>query len=642
LLQHAFQKIAWLPWSEAAFIAAESQQKLILVSIGYSACHWCHVMAETTFEDEACIEFMNQHFICIKVDREEHIDVDHYYMEACQLMNGNGGWPLNAICLPDKRPLQVSTYSNAEQWIKMITQIQQIWEHESHKAYAFAERLAHGIQEALLPPQTSQHETAFNQDWISKCIAQIDLDYGGLKGAPKFPMPSLWKALLLSSTANDETANLCQLTLDKMCMGAIYDVIEGGFSRYSVDAYWHIPHFEKMLYDNAQLISLYALAFQRFKDEKYAQIAQQSLAFVEQNWRNSDGLFYASTDADSEHQEGLYYTHSLQTLNEVLGEQAAWFCRYHHCSNEGNFEHGRNALYRIETLQAFCQQEQLDYEHSKNILNDCYSKLKQHKSTLTKPSIDFKSVLHWNALMVNAYCMMAMTLKAEKYKLSAVSLMQQINAQFNQDGEWYRVYSQGRVMVKAYFEDLAALIDANIQLYQISFDEKYLQNAKTLCEQCIAAHYDAETGFFSNQQDALLPIFPITDDITSSGNSVMAHNLYILSWYFDQSNWRAMAHKMLMNMSPLIERSAPWFAHWALLSECFNQGFEQAVFASATMPVITPDFLFNRGLGWASPNTIIPLFKGKTINHFTQLYTCINSTCLLPIPLDADAMSAFR
>jgi uncharacterized protein YyaL (SSP411 family) len=585
---------------------------------------------------------MNQYFICIKVDREEHIDVDHYYMEACQLINGNGGWPLNAICLPDKRPLQVSTYSNPEQWLKQITQIQTIWQNESHKAYAFAEQLAHGVQVALLPPQAYSNETAFNQDWIKHCITHIDPIYGGLKGAPKFPMPSLWKSLLLVSNTHSEVTKLCQETLNKMSMGAIYDVVEGGFSRYSVDAYWHIPHYEKMLYDNAQLIALYALGYQTFKDQKYADIAQQSLRYVEENWHTPNGLFNAATDADSDHQEGLYYTFTLKTINDILGDQAAWFCRYHNCSHDGNFEHGRNALYSNEPLEVFCQQEGLDIEHYQLLLNDCYSKLRQYKSTLTKPAIDFKCVLHWNALMVNAYCMMAMALKDQKHQQSAVQLMQAINAEFNQDGQWYRTFSQGQVRVKAYFEDLAALIDANYQLYQVTFDDQYIQDAHDITQFCIDQYFNSATGFFSNQQDSLEPIYPITDDIMSSGNSVMAHNLYRLSWYFDCSNWRDIAYQMLLKMQPLIDRSAPWFANWALLSDCFKHGFEQSIFTSPIKPNITPDYQINRGLGWACSNSTIPLFQGKLISDSTLLYTCINSTCSLPSSLTTADLSAFR
>ena len=633
LQQHAYQQIQWMPWSQKALDLAMQHQKLLIVSIGYSACHWCHVMANTSFEDQASIDFMNQHFICIKVDREEHIDIDQYYMEACQLINGNGGWPLNAICLPDKRPIHVITYAPPEAWLKTLEHVQTIWHEEPAKAYAYAEQLSHGVQTALLPPNNNHCEAIKTIDVIANSLSKIDDINGGLKGAPKFPMPGFWQYLLHCAEPKSTAFELTLLTLNKMSMGALYDVIDGGFCRYSVDAQWHIPHFEKMLYDNAQMIGLYALAYQQTLDQNYADIAKHCLHFARSQWLNEWGLYYAATDADSEHEEGQFYTFTWDELTRIIDTDFGWFSDYQNMTKTGNFEKGRNALIRKETLETYALANGMDGHNLKARLQDCYARIKTHKTHLIRPQIDTKSILHWNTLMLSTHCHLARVFKDQSHVKSATELIAAIEQHFHSEGQWFRIHSHGEASVEAYFEDLANLIDAYIQLYQILFDETLLIKAKTLLEFCIEHHYNSQTGFFYNQQDSLSPVYPTTDDIMSCGNSVMAHNLNTLSWLFEQRDWQDMAKSMLQNMTQLLLQSSPWFANWAKLAYIYEHGLEQWIMVSHEKPSKLFSLSPNQILAWSHTNTQIPLLKNKPIQAEAMLHKCINELCLLPIPL---------
>ncbi|MFM6925618.1 MAG: thioredoxin domain-containing protein, partial [Ferruginibacter sp.] len=349
LLQHAHNPVNWYPWGDKALLKAKTENKMLIISIGYAACHWCHVMEHESFEDAAVAQIMNENFICIKVDREERPDVDQVYMTAAQLITGRGGWPLNAIALPDGRPFYAGTYFPKDKWMNMLAYFADMQQKQPDALLKSAEQVTKGIH-------ATEHVTfkggkkAFSIEDLDKQFEtwkpNIDFTRGGENRAPKFPMPSAWAYLLhyhyLSS--NEEALKALTVTLDTMALGGIYDHLQGGFARYSTDASWHVPHFEKMLYDNAQLVTLYAQAYQATKEPLYKKTVYETLDFIRQELTSPEGAFYASLDADSEGVEGKFYVWTKEEVDDVLGDGAKLFSEYYNITDAGNWEHGNSIL----------------------------------------------------------------------------------------------------------------------------------------------------------------------------------------------------------------------------------------------------------------------------------------------------------
>jgi uncharacterized protein YyaL (SSP411 family) len=351
LLQHAHNPVDWHAWGDDALQMAKNQNKLLLISIGYSACHWCHVMEHESFEDEAVAKVMNRLFVNIKVDREERPDIDQVYMTAVQLMTGRGGWPLNCIALPDGRPLYGGTYFPKAQWLKIIQDVAKLWDTDPEKALEYATELTRSVQQSDLIPALKK-EATFNKGMLREIVEEwrphMDNEEGGPNRSPKFPMPANYQFLLRQAhLSNDKKLmNHVHLTLRKMAWGGIYDQIGGGFARYSVDEIWKVPHFEKMLYDNAQLVSLYAEAFQASGNVLYKEVVEQTLAFIAREMTSAEGAFYSALDADSEGEEGKFYVWTEAELTELLGEEFAWVKDYYNINAQGYWEHENFILLR--------------------------------------------------------------------------------------------------------------------------------------------------------------------------------------------------------------------------------------------------------------------------------------------------------
>jgi uncharacterized protein YyaL (SSP411 family) len=354
LLQHANNPVDWYPWGAEALQRAKDENKLILVSIGYSACHWCHVMEHECFEDEQVASIMNEHFVCIKVDREERPDVDQIYMSALQLMTNRGGWPLNCVCLPDQRPIYGGTYFPKADWINVLLSLADFYTNRREEAVEYAVRLTEGIQQyesVDLIAEQPEYTKADVETIVTAWKSYLDKKEGGLARAPKFPMPNNWQFLMRYAHLmhDNDIARQVKLTLHKMAFGGIYDHIGGGFARYSVDGLWHVPHFEKMLYDNAQLVSLYAEAYTWSKDELYKSVVEETIGFVKRELTSANNGFYSALDADSEGVEGKFYTFSITDIEHILGKDAGVFCAYYNLTDEGNWEEeATNILFRKE------------------------------------------------------------------------------------------------------------------------------------------------------------------------------------------------------------------------------------------------------------------------------------------------------
>ncbi|MEI7525883.1 MAG: thioredoxin domain-containing protein, partial [Mariniphaga sp.] len=408
LKQHADNPVDWYEWGEEALAKAREENKPLIISVGYAACHWCHVMAHESFSDESIAEFMNEHFVCIKIDREERPDIDRIYMEAAQLLSGRGGWPLNAFALPDGRPFHAGTYFPPEQWTDALSQLSHLYQTSYPRILQAAEALTQGIRANALPeivnplPFTREEYV----ESFANLIQTIDFKLGGYNGAPKFMLPIGFEFLLQYHylTGDQQALDAVTISLDAMAQGGIYDQIGGGFARYSTDQFWKVPHFEKMLYDNGQLISLYAHAYQVTKRSRYAEVVEQTIAFAERELRHPEGGFYASIDADSEHEEGKFYVWTKGELESVLDQESlALILDFYQITNRGNWEGGKNILYYNSDKEYFAVKSGISVKDFNQILERSNKKLLEERNLRIRPATDDKILTCWNALMLSGY-----------------------------------------------------------------------------------------------------------------------------------------------------------------------------------------------------------------------------------------------
>lgn len=408
LLQHAHNPVNWYPWGDKALKKAKDENKLLIISIGYSACHWCHVMEHESFEDTAVARLMNENFVCIKVDREERPDVDQVYMNAAQLMTGSGGWPLNALALSDGKPFFAGTYYTKEQWTKLLHYFIDIQKTNNALLVEQSEKITAGI-EASGAITFNNDDPNFSKVQIDqsfdKLKEEIDFTKGGRVGSPKFPMPSIWEYCLLYNklSSNHEALNGAKITLNKMAYGGIYDHVGGGFSRYSTDENWHVPHFEKMLYDNAQLVSLYTHAWQVTKNPHYKKVVFETLDFIERELTSPKGGFYSSLDADSDGEEGKFYVWTHKEIEAELGVNTKIYCDYYNIEKNGNWENNKNILYRNETDEVFAKKNKLTIEELNRIIEASNQILLKKRNNRIHPGLDDKQLTAWNALMLKGY-----------------------------------------------------------------------------------------------------------------------------------------------------------------------------------------------------------------------------------------------
>lgn len=645
LRQHANNPVNWLEWSETAFEQAKNENKLVIVSIGYSACHWCHVMAHECFEDEETAKLMNERFICIKVDREELPDVDQTYMDACQLINGNGGWPLNALTLPDKHPIHALTYAPKKQWQKTLDTISSLWLNVPNEVLDYAAKLEKGLHSMSLAPAMANNE---NKESLSALMLQAfseryDASFGGFGKAPKFPMPNNLAFLfnIYQYTQDNNAKNMLLHTLDSMSLGGLYDHVGGGFARYSVDERWFAPHFEKMLYDNAQLIELYAASAWYFDNPVHKKTALNTIQFCNNELKNDYGLMASALDADSDGEEGLFYTYTYAELEEALGKDTVFFSQYFQCRQAGNWEHNRNILYAIDTIQKASAQFEIDEQMFENQIDNCLKKLKSYREKRNRPGLDDKCICSWNSLYLKGISEASFYLKDTHLLESAQNLADKILELFESQSDLKRIFAKGRASIPAYLEDYACLIDALISLYKACRKEHYLLTAMTLTETVLEKFYDTNIGFFRfNSGTAVLHHkYDTSDDVINSGNSIMARNLNNLSWYFDRTDLREISDNMLAAMRDKFKENAPWYSNWAALQLRKEFGFEQLVVAANDnlRSFAAPEefkWKFDALIAFTSGQSALPLLKHKPFQEQSLLYVCKDMTCQNPVNIE--------
>ncbi len=645
LLQHAHNPVNWYPWGDKALQKASAENKMLIISIGYAACHWCHVMEHESFEDAEVAKLMNENFICIKVDREERPDVDQVYMTAAQLITGRGGWPLNAMALADGRPFYAGTYFPKDKWMNMLAYFVDLQKKQPEALEKSAEQVTKGIH-ATEHVTFKSNEKIFLLTDLDKQFetwkGNIDFVRGGENRAPKFPMPSAWQYLLhyYYLSKNEEALKAATVTLDNMALGGIYDHLQGGFARYSTDANWHVPHFEKMLYDNAQLVTLYAQAYQLTKNPLYKKTVYETLDFVKQELTSADGAFYASLDADSEGVEGKFYVWTRKEVDDVLGDDAAIFSTYYNITADGNWEHGNSILLRNETNEAIAEAFKITVDELKNKIDTAKAKLMQIRNVRIKPGLDDKILSSWNALMITGYTKAYRVFGEEDFLQAAV-----MNANFllqnaiAADGEMTRNYKNGKASINALLDDYAFTIAAFIELYQATFDEQWLMQADKITGYALEHFFDTSSGmfFYTHNQyaDLIARKMELSDNVIPSSNSEMAKNLFLLGHFLNKDEYISKAKQMLINVEADVQRNIYFYANWGMLQALFTGPlYEVAIMGDDfknKQQQFDEYYLPNVILLGGKESGSLALLENKMLEGQTMIYVCRDKSCELPV-----------
>ncbi|MCR9172368.1 MAG: thioredoxin domain-containing protein [bacterium] len=637
LLQHAHNPVDWVPWSPDVFERAEKENKLVLISVGYSACHWCHVMEHESFESEEVAAIMNKHFINVKVDREERPDVDQVYMTAVQLMTQSGGWPLNCFTLPDGRPIYGGTYFPKEQWMNILKSLRYTYDNEKEKVLEYAANLHEGIQRSELISVASDSKQ-FDKDVLEELIQRwsksFDHEWGGSSRAPKFPLPSNMEFLLNYGLLEDDNAALqhVETTLDQMALGGIYDQVGGGFSRYSVDMLWKVPHFEKMLYDNGQLLTVYARAYAVFKKPLYKRIIEQTVQWMEREMLDDSGAFYAALDADSEGVEGKFYVWTAAELENVLDRHFGWFRRVYEINQNGHWEDGNYILLRRKSDVELCNEldcTQEEFEAQLNRVNELLLSARSHR---IRPGLDNKCLTGWNAMTVRGLCEAYMVLGEDHYLHLAEKVMKWITNHQWKDGKLYRNYNDGKTAIEGFLEDYAHTIDACIAMYQATFKIDWLLKGKELMDHCIQAFGDGKSQmfFFTDAETKLIARkMEINDNVIPSSNSVMARNLYYLGRYLNEASFLERSRTMLANVYDGMEQYGSGYSNWGMVLLHEIYGLAELV-TSERKDVFT---LQKSGVPFLLPaviNAELPLTVSKLNSPKDQIMVCFEGACQMP------------
>lgn len=656
LLQHAHNPVDWVAWSPEIFLEAKNKNKPILLSIGYAACHWCHVMERESFEDEIIAAYMNAHFVNVKLDREERPDVDQIYMDALQAMTGSGGWPLNIFLLPNGKPFFGGTYfppktlPQRASWMEVLKGVAEAYSTNFEKINEQAEQLTQYlfnknkslISEVGLYQDDENTSKEDIQVMGNRILQTADTMWGGFGAAPKFPQTFCLQMLFRNYKINGNENGMVHAirSIDKMIQGGIYDHLGGGFARYSTDAQWQAPHFEKMLYDNALLITILSEAYQITKKESYAFIIEQTVSFLKLELSNQKGAYYAALDADSEGVEGKFYTWHYEELKKLIDPLFfPEFCTYYQITENGNWEH-TNILW---TTTAIEKSNEAAFVNAKNILLN-------QRSKRIRPALDHKIILSWNSMLITSFCKAYAATGVEEYKYNAIESIVWLESNFlnQEEGFLFHTHTNGIKKSFAFLDDYGALIQAYIQLQEITGDTRYLHQAKKWMEYVIAHFLDEEGIFFyytpKYQTDVIVRQKDSYDGAQPSGNAMLCMNLFYLGHVFDQPDWVNQSTQMVHQMRKLVMPYPSSFGYWGQCFSMMSVGWIELVAIGPNLQ--SP---LKRVLSSFQPNKMI-IFSSQedpaipsTISKFSidnQYYICINKTCYLPNK-DLDAILAY-
>ncbi len=660
LLQHAHNPVDWLPWSKEAFEQAQKEDKPIFLSIGYSTCHWCHVMERESFEDQQIAKIMNEYFVCIKVDREQRPDVDEIYMNAVVMMTGSGGWPLSVFLTPDGKPFYGGTYFPPRDaygrpgFERVLLSVAEAWKHKRQELLASATKMS----ELLQNPASLTGNSSLTSETLNKAFVSFrnifDAVNGGFGAAPKFPQPANLSMLLSywHRTTDDQALKMVEKTLDAMADGGIYDHIGGGFHRYSTDAQWLVPHFEKMLYDQALLSKVYLQAYQITKRQRYAQIAREIFDYVLRDMTVPVGGFYSAEDADSEGREGTFYLWDPEQTGSVLDqEQARLFNTYYGVTNQGNFEENKTILNITTPIKQLKQKYQKDKTTIENILSTARSTIFQERAKRIRPQRDEKIITAWNGLMISSLAYGGAVLEEEKYIEAAKRSAEFILSTLRKNGRLMRYYRNDQVVEKAFLDDYAFTAMALLDLYEATFDVKWLIEAKSISDQMIELFADTEKGgFYLTGKDAEKLITrskPSSDGAIPSGNSVATLVLLKLGRLTMEEHFTEQGGKVIEAFSKQL-KELPAYSSTMLTALDFRLGPTQEIIITGNadspdvknmLKLIHRKFLPNAVVLLHEPDkensdlyNTVPFLKNQTvIDGQATAYVCENYVCKKPV-----------
>ena len=669
LLQHAYNPVNWYPWGDEALQKAKKEDKPILVSIGYAACHWCHVMEHESFENEQTALFMNTWFVNIKVDREERPDIDNIYMNACQILTGAGGWPLNIFLTPDLLPFSGGTYFPPKpgygkpSWMEVLMYMKNVFTNDRDKVEQQATAIADHIlkmDDAFISPLNNLGETKkpFTKDEIKSAVEALknnfDIIDGGFGSSPKFPgtmsLQFLWRTNFFQPDIAIEKQ--VYLSLRKMMDGGIFDHIGGGFARYTVDKKWLIPHFEKMLYDNALLINLYAEVYMTSKDKNHLNVIRRSLDFLEREMMSEEFGFYSSYDADSEGEEGKYYTFSKKEIDKIFTVDNVFVCRLYNIEESGNWEN-TNILHRTINNEQLAAEFSMDIEKVENKITDINDKLLKYRAERIKPGLDDKIILSWNALTCSAFVQAYKATEDNRYKEIAIKNLDFLLRVFSDNstpGQLFHTYKNRETKHPAFIDDYAALIQALCDVYEITGEEKYLQFAQIHTHFVLENFSDSGCMFYfthKNQQDIPLRNKDFYDNATPSGNSIMANNLIRLSIFTGDDKMYDQAIQMLLSLRSSLLKHGSSFGYWLCAAlktlypyaEVAVLGENAGQLSRQLHHIYYPHLLFQAD---ETGNSEYPLLKNRFKKEGTYIHLCKNNVCKLPVNSASDFILALK
>jgi len=643
LKQHQNNPIWWQSWSDDVLKYAQETNKPILISIGYSACHWCHVMEHESFEDEEVARVMNDHFVCIKIDREERPDLDSLYMNVVQLIHQSGGWPLNVFAMPDGRPFYGGTYFPKHDWLELLKNIQYLYYQNPDKTNEYIDSIANGL--IKLETIDLKPKSKFSSEKIEETFnfwkQQFDDEWGGFNRAPKFMLPNAWETILRYGiqTKNEELLIQTKITLDRMVFGGLYDQLKGGFARYSVDPYWKVPHFEKMLYDNGQLLSLYANAYKVFGEEEYKTVINEIINWLKDEMLAPENAFHAAIDADSEGIEGKYYVWQTNELKEILNNDFDLFKAYYNIDSFGEWEHGNSILMRLIDDEEFCEKNHISINHLQTKVKQWKVTLNQIRNQRIKPHRDEKILTSWNALTIIGLCDAYQATQQNDYLVlaeKAISFL--LNTQWKEN-ILYRNYNEGKTTIPGFLDDYALLIQALIKFYETTATTNYINKAKGITEEVYNQFYNHKNKMFAYKSHYDTPLvnetFEIYDNVISSSNSIMANNLYKLGKILTEEKYIVQAEQMLANIEEKIHDYPTGFANWIQLYLNFSSPFKEIVTvgndATLYLKQLQQYYIPNAVFVSSTNENKLKITQHRKINQKTSIHICENYTCKLPV-----------
>jgi len=657
LLQHAHNPVDWYPWGEEALNRAKEEDKPIILSIGYSSCHWCHVMERESFENETVANLMNDHYVCIKVDREERPDVDQIYMDAVQAMGVNGGWPLNVFLTSDQKPFYGGTYFPVPGWVQLLMNIRTAYNKERQKVEESADQFVESISmsETLkykLNVGEMEADMLHLDQAFQKFSTRFDLQYGGVQKAPKFAMPNNWLFLLRYHhlTGNHYALEQVKLTLDQMAYGGIYDQVGGGFARYSVDEKWFAPHFEKMLYDNGQMVSLYSEAFQLTESDLYKKVVYETIGWLERELTNEEGAFYSALDADSEGTEGRFYTWTQEELQELCGDEIPLISAFYNTTLAGNWEEGRNILHRKLSDKELAKLFGISLDELQEKISKFKSAALKFREGRIRPGLDDKILTSWNAIMLRGLIDAYRAFGDQKFLDMALKNAHFIRSKLKNASTLFRTYKDGKAKLDAYLEDYAITIDAFTALYQVTFDEDWLNQADELAQHTIAHFFDNQENLFfytSDESEQLVARKKeIFDNVIPASNSIMANNLFVLGKILDNEEYLKISGKMLSKVMEMVSKDVNYLSNWAILMTYQVKPFSEVVISGSKLKEFSDElnkhFLPNKVVLGTESKSDLPLLKGRNAKEKTLIYVCYNKTCQLPVESVEEALEQVK